>query len=107
MEDTKEKEQLCLNCLECCRYLEFGINIPKYVDTANLEKFYADHYCKTKVIEDRRSKTMFVLIPCQCKNLTPFGCQIYEDRFDLCRRYDGRRDVLMAGMCKWKDLKET
>jgi Fe-S-cluster containining protein len=101
-----EKQRLCLECLECCHYLEFGINLPRWIDYGAISHFYETRGCKTKLVSKGKLREVFILVPYRCPHLSPTGCLIYKDRPEVCRKYDGRRDVMIAEKCKWKELKE-
>jgi len=49
----------------------------------------------------------YIVIPYQCPELMPLhGCLIYEDRPLVCKQYDGRKDLIMKGVCKWEELED-
>ena len=100
------KQQLCLDCLECCKYLEFTLKLPNLDTTNELIPFYGAHGCRTKKEFHGTWWELNVLVPCRCKYLTATGCSNYENRSKVCRLYDGRKDPFISDKCKWNELKE-
>ena len=90
-----KKSQLCLECMECCKILK----IPhREFPTLSIRAFYEVRGC-TILLE---RGIFYIIVPYFCPHLTPKGCDIYEDRPQDCKNYDGRDDS--AVNCKWKEL---
>jgi Fe-S-cluster containining protein len=97
--ETKEKSDLCLNCLACCK--KFGVPMS-YETYASDKKFY--QFRSEKVIPLIPGIAVLLVLNDTCKFLTDKGCSVYSDRPDACRIYDGRKDLIMREKCKWNCL---
>ena len=102
---NKDKEALCKECQECCKWLEFNVTVPSVV-REQVINFYHDHGCKTKTVTAPfiANADIKVLVPCKCSHLKENGCDIYEDRYEFCKNFDGTKDVFMKDLCKWNQL---
>jgi len=102
----KKKSELCMSCLECCKWMIF--TVPYSVNT--LKAFYANQYYLARgcrVVDVGHSRYVQVLVPSICPQLNEdFGCMIYENRPEACRLYDGRKDPFLKNICKWSELEE-
>lgn len=96
----KRKSELCLSCLECCKYLTFAL--PSDVWGSRLQTFYYARGCKIWPT----GNVVRMLVPSVCQHLNlSSGCGVYEDRPIVCREYDGRGDVFLKDTCKWNKLR--
>lgn len=87
----REKSELCLGCMECCRSLNF--RVPN-------QREYINFYQKARGLEcTEDGNHLIVSIPHSCPQLTRHGCSIYPDRPMFCRLYDGRKDKTVN--CAW------
>ena len=101
---TKQQE-LCLSCMECCRWLTFITEVPK--DKVNyMTPLYKMRDCKVTVMPRGGKAVVVILVPKTCHHLSPIGCAIYQTRPQACRDYDGRRDPVLKDICKWNELEE-
>jgi len=91
--NTTKKRKLCLRCLECCKVFY----IPVRIATEAEKEFYEARGC---TIENFRGNEV-VVIPLPCPHLTPEGCDIYDERSEICKSYDGTKDPLMKDKCLW------
>ena len=98
-EKKKTKNDLCLECLECCKKLK--IPVGRFLDF-NARDFYNAR--EIDIIFSPNEEMLMFVLPHTCPKLTPEGCSIYEDRPLACRVYDGRTDPVVD--CKWKELEE-
>lgn len=62
--------------------------------------------CKILIADRNKMSIVTVGVPRTCLHLSPAGCNIYDLRPKTCRDYDGRKDILLKDICKWKELKE-
>ena len=90
-----KEESVCLECQECCKWLTVVWEIDKFDD--ELRDFYIARGCRFTI----QGRWIHVCMPSTCQFLESMrGCTIYEERPELCRKYDGREDVTMKGICK-------
>jgi len=108
---VKAKQRLCLGCLECCRRLLFPVKVPPMLGKSDDEatramiEFYTAHGCEARgQLSAAGVAYVTVIAPVPCPHLTAGGCDIYADRPDVCRRYDGRLDPVLKDVCRWKEL---
>jgi len=94
MLDEAKKQKLCLQCMECCKILA----IPADVFSPRAIELYVTRGCWLASISGGRRG---VVIPYPCPHLTPKGCNIYEQRPQDCRDYNGTKDPLMKDKCLW------
>jgi Fe-S-cluster containining protein len=95
MPNLTPEQRICVGCQECCRYLTFIIG----EDIVNL---YSEIY-KVRGCTIRRmpgSLSYALRVPSVCPHLTEHGCDIYEERPQHCREYDGTMDPFMQDLCK-------
>ena len=90
------KSKLCLQCMECCRY----IGIVSVVNTPNERNFYETR--GFTVIDN--AGFLVIIQQAICPHLKWNGCDIYETRPAYCRNYDGRKDPFMKNKCLWRIL---
>ena len=92
----EQKSELCMKCYWCCKvlYLPVDMNImaPHWGEFAGRNLFIRPHFA---------SNTWWAILPLPCPNLTDKGCRIYKQRPDVCRNYDGRKDIFYPGKCLW------
>lgn len=93
--DTSRKQELCLQCQECCKVL--GVPSPFPIDYAAGREFYERRGCKVVNVEGR----LVVAVESRCPELTSFGCRSYDNRPEWCRLYDGRKDAILRDKCLW------
>jgi len=95
----REKSAVCLQCLECCRYVSFSLPL------AGDLKIY-EEFCRVRDLELVAVKkgVVYIRVEKHCKYLTVAGCRIYDQRPMACRMYDGRKDAAMADKCMWKEI---
>ena len=96
----KEKSDLCLTCLACCKAL--AIPTPYVYSNAEFKEFYRVRGCGIVPVTGEEFSLVWLRIA--CPHLTIEGCDIYEDRPEWCKKYDGRLDPLMKDICKWEEL---
>ena len=95
--DTPENRQrLCLECLECCHV----IAVPTFLRGDRFKEFYTKRGFRVMMHQG----LSLVVLRSTCPHLTDKGCSIYEQRPQVCREYDGRKDPIMRYICKWKEL---
>jgi len=93
----KKKQELCLQCNECCKTIAMPAFLLGDPMTTDWLKFRGCEFFQTNF-------GMFVLIPSICPYLTDKGCAVYERRPEVCRNYDGRQIPFMVDKCKWNEL---
>ena len=93
------KSKLCLQCMECCKYVTFTLQISDPKTYRKAVFFYETR--GFEVIQFPGS--IQVVINTVCPQLTSFGCKIYLNRPAFCRDYDGRKDSFMIinKKCAW------
>lgn len=91
----KRKQELCLQCMECCKVLAF----PALYCTSNRNfvEFYRARECAIIATDSLPT----VIVESVCPKLTEEGCSIYNKRPRWCREYDGRLDPVMKHVCLW------
>lgn len=94
--DENKKSKLCLQCMECCKILAVPIEL-KYIHPESIA-FYVARGCWIAPLSGGR---LGIVVPFPCPHLTPEGCDMYENRPQECRDYDGTRDPLMSDKCLW------
>lgn len=107
-----DKRRLCLECLECCRHLVFVVRPRPRVGQSlgdcveELERFYRVRGCEIRGLKNSwgGTETWLADVPLPCPHLTPRGCDFYDERPEVCRLYDGRRDPVMRERCRWGEL---
>lgn len=102
----KRKSELCLSCMECCKWLRFDCMAKDKRQATLMAEFYKTRGCDVKLNKISQMYTVIVNVPVKCPYLTEKGCSIYENRPNACRNYDGRKDVMIADKCKWNELEE-
>jgi Fe-S-cluster containining protein len=103
---AKIKSDLCLECLECCKWLVYPLPVRKDQpqDVVDRTKhFYETRGCETMLYKNR----FLIKIFSPCQHLTPRGCAIYDDRPLLCKNYDGRDSPISKDDCLWLVLGES
>lgn len=99
MASDAEKSRICISCQECCKHLVFKFPVEEW--DYRKSALYIARGCKIKV----GAITVDILVPSVCQHLHPrSGCAIYDTRPDICREYDGRYDIHLRDICKWKEL---
>ena len=99
------KQHLCLQCLECCRWLRFDCFLGDKSLVNDSVIFYSTRGCKVKVVDHSQGNILCLLVPSICGHLTDSGCDIYGSRPAACRRYSGLDDTMLKDSCKWSELK--
>lgn len=94
--NENNKSKLCLQCMECCRY----IGIVSATNTQEDREFYELRGFETII----KGGFLIVLMPNVCQHLKVNGCSIYEERPAHCRNYDGREDPFMKDVCLWNSI---
>jgi Fe-S-cluster containining protein len=92
--DANEKLD-CSGCNgHCCKFLIFGVNLDNHSpeEISNKLLYFKEHGCQVK---HHACLQWIVTVPSQCQHLTPFGCAIYNDRPEICRKYDCRNEPLL------------
>jgi len=93
--ELMNEQQTCIECQECCKWLTVVWDRGQF--TPDLRHFYAIRGCRFT----EQGRWIHVCIPTICSHLRfERGCLIYEERPDVCKKYDGREDVTMKGICK-------
>jgi len=100
MPSLTPEQRVCVGCQECCCYLTFIVG----EDIINAYcKVYEARGCTMKRIEG--SIRFSLRVPSVCPHLTEYGCDIYEERPQHCRDYDGTLDPFMQDLCKLINFK--
>ena len=92
---TMAQNESCLKCQACCKQLTITTNekqpspIMEEFYMARGEEFYYDDEGYLNVVIKERD----------CKQLTPFGCKIYDNRPLSCRLFYGADDHLLKDIC--------
>lgn len=97
--ELTEKQQLCLQCLACCKSLLFKVSAAR----ESLE-FYRARGIRILHPSNLTGNFFYVEVPHVCKHLTSKGCAVYDNRPESCRVYDGRTNVLTKDICLWSRL---
>ena len=100
------KSELCLSCLECCKWLRFDCGGRTEKEAKAMSNFYTVRGCQTKIVQLVDYYLLVVLVPTICPFLSQKGCSRYDTRPPACRHYDGRKDIMISDVCKWKELGE-
>lgn len=82
--------EICIKCQKCCK----EVDVPTYAHKTSTE------IDKIKAFYEARGFTTYfdmygflhVELYYPCPHITEKGCDIYENRPEVCRNYDGRRD---------------
>jgi len=92
---SKNNNNICLECLECCKNISFDLEIKGSYYL--YEQFAAIRNIKIITVKDNR---VYFLLYHPCPQLTDEGCKIYIKRPEVCRIYDGRLDPALAKICQ-------
>jgi hypothetical protein len=95
----------CIACQYCCTYVSLQIDPPKTDTDYDVIRWYLAHRQIHIYIDDEND--WYFLVNNVCENLTPEGCAIYEDRFDICRNYDAACCEMTLGATSEKVLFRT
>lgn len=102
MELTQKESDLCRSCGECCKWLSFTVQIHRNA-WLRLKQYYETRGCKLKRTNFANMEgnvvEVTIMVPTVCPRRTKFGCTDYSSRPDLCKEYDGTKDVLIADKC--------
>ena len=93
--NSTKKKKLCLQCMECCKVFYVPTVLNKYEE----KEFYELRGCQVK----RYQNHAIVIVPLPCPHLTPQGCDIYDQRPQVCKDYDGTKDPFMKDKCLWDE----
>jgi len=93
----KQKNNVCLSCLECCKNISLPMNYKGKVNHHHYEEFAKTRNIKLVKVKDDK---IYFLIPYPCPYLTDEGCSVYEDRPSICRMYNGRFDPALEDTCE-------
>jgi len=96
MKNTKEQQEICVKCQECCKWVTFTLS-PSDGYRNKMRDYYSHRGFDVVSSVDR---FMPVMIPSPCPHLTKDGCNVYENRPDYCKEYDGREDPFLRDKCK-------
>lgn len=92
---TLKRQELCLSCLECCKWIEISTTYP---DTVEIREFFTVRGWKVVT----RGKVLHIYTYHPCPHLTDRGCDMYETRPIVCRMYNGLADnQILEYTCKW------
>lgn len=94
----KEKSDLCLGCLKCCKQIRIPFGGPVDMDTV---KFYKARGIRFIEIREGGRRQVYVTMKMDCPNLTDLGCKIYPVRPRACQVFDGSIDPEMKSVCAW------
>lgn len=97
----KTMSEICIGCQVCCNYLTFVLVMKTEVEANQQMEYYNAHGCRTHSFSGTR---FAVVVPTRCEQLTPFGCKIYYKRPNICRKYDGRKDMFLKDECQLPKL---
>jgi Fe-S-cluster containining protein len=93
---------LCIKCQKCCKVLWFIVHKPDEVEEIQkLINFYQVRGFKTILSNEK----FIVEFDQPCPHLTIDGCDIYSNRPEVCRNYDGRADF--GNECLWSKIGAT
>lgn len=95
MPSLTPEQRVCVGCQECCRYLTFIVG-EDIIDLYS--EIYKARGCTIRRVPN--SKSYSLRVPSVCPHLTEHGCDIYEERPQHCREYDGTKDPFMQDLCK-------
>ena len=83
----------CKRCARCCIDATFPFAYVRVGDEKmyqDAEKWFSFHRCKMFI----KDKQRFLLIPIRCSNLqVDNSCAIYEDRLEICRRFECKKEM--------------
>lgn len=85
----------CIACQYCCTYVSLEIDAPSSEAEIDAVRWYLAHRRIHIYIDEDDS--WYFLVNSECENLTPQGCQIYEQRFGICRDYDAATCEMTVG----------
>lgn len=94
---SKEESKICLSCLECCHWVTFTVPTPRLTF---LKERFLDFYKARGFKTVDNDTTIEIVIRTTCPHLTKQGCDIYPQRPEVCKTYDGRLDRHMGDYCK-------
>jgi Fe-S-cluster containining protein len=97
MMSDKERSKLCLQCLECCKWVGVLTAVP--IDIPGIKEFYEAR--GAKIIKDPNLPVPLIVIKSECPHLTSKGCDIYETRPQVCRDMDGSKTAFVKDFCLW------
>ena len=98
MDIDKKKQELCLNCMECCKTLAIPFDYHKLSeDDIKFYRMRGAEFVTT-------NKGPYMILDLSCPHLTEEGCGIYGDRPKICKDYDGREVPFMRYRYKWFEL---
>lgn len=89
------RQELCLKCKKCCALI--GIE-TKHRYEPDLVEFYKTRGFKCYNIN---GGYLGVVLNFPCPHLTDTGCDIYKNRPNVCRNFDGRENFLTKDFCLW------
>lgn len=85
----------CIGCQYCCTYVSLPIDTPRTDADFDVVRWYLAH--RNIHIYIDHDGDWFFLVNNVCENLTPQGCVIYENRFDICRNYEAESCEMTRG----------
>jgi len=88
----------CLKCMECCKILV--IPLAYNADNEAMLAFYKARGHEIQVKND----IPYIVLKENCPHLNlDSGCNIYDNRPEWCRIYDGRFDPFVREKCLWNN----
>lgn len=96
MTESEKKQFACLSCQKCCK--EFGLLTYFEWNEENLEYFQARGF----LTSNYNGNIVVWTDKFPCPHLTKNGCNIYETRPEICKKYDGRENL--GSDCAWSEL---
>lgn len=96
------KQELCIACQKCCKELGVYTFNGFYEDEeAAVVHFYETRGC---TLTRGESGLMYLSMKIPCPHLTPAGCDIYDTRPEICRKYSGLEEL--GEECLWSGLED-
>ncbi|HMK42956.1 MAG TPA: YkgJ family cysteine cluster protein [Dissulfurispiraceae bacterium] len=97
---STEKQLLCIKCKKCCQEIGLFTYTGFYEDTEE----EVVHFYQTRGFNVVRDKTglLYLTMKLSCPHLTKEGCDMYEHRPEICRKYSGREEY--GDACLWSTL---
>lgn len=95
-----ERERLCLSCQRCCK--EISIYTHPILYSCSVEEIVEFYETRGFDVQRLEEDAIVLSFKRDCPHLTPAGCDIYEERPDVCRKYSGIEDF--GDECLWSKL---
>jgi Fe-S-cluster containining protein len=100
--ELPEKQQLCIACCKCCREVGIYTHPGMY---SNTKEEVVEFYRARGFNVTESGDLLIISLKMACPHLTPAGCDIYENRPQVCKDYSGLNDFKTE--CFWSGLPEN